>query len=133
MRTDMNHADEIYSFNLKKKTFKQLTKTNDEMYSKLALPKYERRYVTTTDNKKMLVWVILPPNFDKSKKHPTLLYCQGGPQSPLTQFYSFRWVFSNGTRIYCLAQTVAECTVTDKRANKFQDWGGQVMDIIFLL
>ena len=68
-RTDMNHADEIYSYNLKKKTFIQLTKTNNETYSKLALPKFERRYVTTTDGKKMLVWVILPPNFDKTKKY----------------------------------------------------------------
>ncbi|MFY8065914.1 MAG: S9 family peptidase, partial [Flavobacterium sp.] len=93
-RTDMNHADEIYSYNLKKKTWLQLTNTNEETYSKLALPKFERRYVTTTDGKKMLVWVILPPNFDKTKKYPTLLYCQGGPQSPLTQFYSFRWNFS---------------------------------------
>jgi dipeptidyl aminopeptidase/acylaminoacyl peptidase len=93
-RTDMNHALEIYSYNTKKKTWSPLTKTNEETYAKLALPKYERRYVTTTDNKKMLVWVILPPNFDKTKKYPTLLYCQGGPQSPLTQFYSFRWNFS---------------------------------------
>ncbi len=46
-----------------------------------------------TDGKKMLVWVILPPNFDDSKKYPTLLYCQGGPQAALTQFYSFRWNF----------------------------------------
>jgi dipeptidyl aminopeptidase/acylaminoacyl peptidase len=49
--------------------------------------------VTTTDNKRMLVWVIFPPDFDSSKKYPTLLYCQGGPQSALTQFYSYRWNF----------------------------------------
>ena len=55
--------------------------------------KVERRYVTTTDGKKMMVWVALPPNFDATKKYPTLLFCQGGPQSPLTQSYSFRWNF----------------------------------------
>src|SRR5690349_22872333 len=55
--------------------------------SKIGLSKTERRWVTTSDNKKMLVWVIYPPNFDPSKKYPTLLYCQGGPQSALTQFY----------------------------------------------
>lgn len=131
-RTDMNHADEIYSYNLKKKTWLQLTKTNDETYSKLALPKFERRYVTTTDGKKMLVWVILPPNFDKTKKYPTLLYCQGGPQSPLTQFYSFRWNFS-------LMASQGYIIVAPNRRGMYghgqawneqisKDWGGQVMD-----
>ena len=47
--------------------------------------------MTTEDGKKMCVWVVYPPNFDKSKKYPTLLYCQGGPQSALTQFHSYRW------------------------------------------
>lgn len=131
-RTDMNHADEIYSYNLKKKTWLQLTKTNDETYSKLALPKFERRYVTTTDGKKMLVWVILPPNFDKTKKYPTLLYCQGGPQSPLTQFYSFRWNFS-------LMASQGYVVVAPNRRGMYghgqawneqisKDWGGQVMN-----
>jgi dipeptidyl aminopeptidase/acylaminoacyl peptidase len=131
-RTDMNHAEEIYSYNLKKKTWLQLTKTNDETYSKLALPKFERRYVTTTDGKKMLVWVILPPNFDKTKKYPTLLYCQGGPQSPLTQFYSFRWNFS-------LMASQGYVVVAPNRRGMYghgqawneqisKDWGGQVMD-----
>jgi dipeptidyl aminopeptidase/acylaminoacyl peptidase len=53
----------------------------------------EKRWVTTTDKKQMLVWVIYPPDFDPNKKYPTLLFCQGGPQSALTQFYSFRWNF----------------------------------------
>jgi dipeptidyl aminopeptidase/acylaminoacyl peptidase len=131
-RTDMNHAAEVYSYNLKKKTWLQLTKINDETYSKLALPKYERRYVTTTDGKKMLVWVILPPNFDKNKKYPTLLYCQGGPQSPLTQSYSFRWNFS-------LMASQGYVVVAPNRRGMYghgqewneqisRDWGGQVMD-----
>ncbi|GGC80738.1 peptidase S9 [Flavobacterium lutivivi] len=131
-RTDMNHAAEIYSYNLKKKTWSQITKTNDEAYSKISLPKYERRYVTTTDGKKMLVWVILPPNFDKNKKYPTLLYCQGGPQSPLTQSYSFRWNFS-------LMASQGYVVVAPNRRGMYghgrewneqisKDWGGQVMD-----
>jgi dipeptidyl aminopeptidase/acylaminoacyl peptidase len=131
-RTDMNHAAEIYSYNLKKKTWLQLTKINDEMYSTLSLPRYERRYVTTTDGKKMLVWVILPPNFDKTKKYPTLLYCQGGPQSPLTQSYSFRWNFS-------LMASQGYVIVAPNRRGMYGhgqawnekisgDWGGQVMD-----
>ncbi|WP_026451691.1 S9 family peptidase [Aequorivita capsosiphonis] len=92
-RTDMNHASEIFSFDLKKQTFKQLTQVNTDLYGKLDLPTVEKRMVTTKDNKQMLVWVILPPNFDKNKKYPTLLYAQGGPQSALSQFYSTRWNF----------------------------------------
>ena len=131
-RTDMNHALEVYSYYLKKKTWLQLTKVNNETYSKLALPKYERRYVTTTDGKKMLVWVILPPNFDKTKKYPTLLYCQGGPQSPLTQSYSFRWNFS-------LMASQGYVVVAPNRRGMYGhgqewneqisgDWAGQVMN-----
>ena len=131
-RTDMNHAAEIYSFDLMKKTWLQLTKINDEVYSKLSLSKTERRYVTTTDGKKMLVWVVLPPNFDASKKYPTLLYCQGGPQSALTQFYSFRWNLS-------LVAAQGYIVVAPNRRGMpghgvawneqiSKDWGGQVMD-----
>ncbi len=131
-RTDMNHAADIYSYNLKKNVWQQLTKINEDTYSKLALPKYERRYVLTTDGKKMLVWVILPPNFDKTKKYPTLLYCQGGPQSPLTQSYSFRWNFS-------LMASQGYVVVAPNRRGMHghgvawneqisKDWGGQVMD-----
>lgn len=92
-RTTMNSAAEIYSYDLKKNKFEKLTSVNDDLYKKFDLPTYEKRYVTTKDGHKMLVWVILPPNFDKNKKYPTLLYAQGGPQSPLSQFYSRRWNF----------------------------------------
>jgi dipeptidyl aminopeptidase/acylaminoacyl peptidase len=92
-RTDMNHAAEVYSVNLLTSEFKQLTHVNDAIYKKMALSKTERRMVTTTDGQQMLVWVIYPPDFNPSKKYPALLYCQGGPQSALTQFYSFRWNF----------------------------------------
>jgi dipeptidyl aminopeptidase/acylaminoacyl peptidase len=131
-RTDMNHAAEIYSYNLKKKTWLQLSNVNTATYNSLALSKTERRYVTTTDGKKMLVWVILPPNFDATKKYPTLLYCQGGPQSPLTQSYSFRWNFS-------LMASQGYIIVAPNRRGMYghgqawneqisKDWGGQVMD-----
>lgn len=92
-RTDMNHATELFSFDPKKQVFRTLTQINSDLYNSLALPQVEKRTVTTKDGKNMLVWVILPPNFDKNKKYPTLLYAQGGPQSPLSQFYSFRWNF----------------------------------------
>lgn len=130
-RTDMNHAKELYSYDLKKKTWLQLTKVNDETYKKLALPTYEKRYVTTTDGKKMLVWVILPPNFDQTKKYPTLLYCQGGPQSALTQSYSFRWNFSlMASQGYVIVAPnrrgmPGHGVAWNEQISK--DWGGQVM------
>jgi dipeptidyl aminopeptidase/acylaminoacyl peptidase len=131
-RTDMNHAKELFSYDLKKNTWLQLTKVNDEAYKKLALPTYEKRYVTTTDGKKMLVWVILPPNFDKTKKYPTLLYCQGGPQSALTQSYSFRWNFSlMASQGYVIVAPnrrgmPGHGVAWNEQISK--DWGGQVMD-----
>ncbi|MCW3084729.1 MAG: prolyl oligopeptidase family protein [Bacteroidetes bacterium] len=92
-RTDMNHAAEIYTADLTSGVTKQLSHVNDALYSTITMGKIEKRYVTATDGQQMLVWVVYPPNFDPAKKYPTLLYCQGGPQSPLTQFYSFRWNF----------------------------------------
>jgi dipeptidyl aminopeptidase/acylaminoacyl peptidase len=92
-RTDMNHAAEIYSVDLTSGAMKQLSHINDDVYNSITLSKVERRYLTASDGKPLLVWVIYPPGFDPSKKYPTLLYCQGGPQSPLTQYYSFRWNF----------------------------------------
>lgn len=92
-RTDMNHAAELYAVNISDGTMQQLTHVNDAVYASLNMSKTERRWVKTTDGKQMLVWVIYPPGFDPNKKYPALLYCQGGPQSPLTQFYSFRWNF----------------------------------------
>ncbi|MDR2122982.1 MAG: S9 family peptidase [Flavobacteriaceae bacterium] len=92
-RQDMNHASEIYKVDIRTGEQTKLSAVNDEIYSKIAMGNVEERWVDTTDGKKMLVWVIFPPNFDKNKKYPTLLYCQGGPQSTVSQFYSFRWNF----------------------------------------
>jgi dipeptidyl aminopeptidase/acylaminoacyl peptidase len=131
-RSDMNHAAELYSYDLKKKVWNQLSNVNTATYSTLALSKTERRYVTTTDGKKMLVWVILPPNFDASKKYPTLLYCQGGPQSPLTQFYSFRWNFqlmaANGYIIVAPNRRGMQGHGVEWNEQISKDWGGQVMN-----
>lgn len=92
-RTDMNHAKELYTVNLSDGKMTQLTHVNDEIYQSIDLSKVEKKMVTTTDNKQMVTWVIYPPNFDPAKKYPTLLYCQGGPQGALSQFYSYRWNF----------------------------------------
>ncbi|MEO6681677.1 MAG: S9 family peptidase [Ginsengibacter sp.] len=92
-RTDFNHANELYKVNLKSGKMQQITSANDQFYSTIDMGKSELRMVTTKDGHQMGVWVVYPPNFDPNKKYPTLLYCQGGPQSALTQFYSQRWNF----------------------------------------
>ena len=78
----------------------QLTFENKHILDQLAKPTVQQRWVKTSDGKDMLTWVILPPNFDETKKYPTLLFCEGGPQSPVSQFWSYRWNFmimaSNG-------------------------------------
>ena len=71
----------------------QITFENKHITDQMGIPSVEQRWVTTTDGKQMLVWVVLPPNFDKTKKYPTLLFCEGGPQSPVSQFWSYRWNF----------------------------------------
>ncbi|MCM1377301.1 MAG: S9 family peptidase [Clostridium sp.] len=70
-----------------------VTDINHDILDKLAQVKVEKRMVPTTDGKEMLTWVILPPNFDPNKKYPALLYCQGGPQQAVSQFWSYRWNF----------------------------------------
>lgn len=131
-RNDFNHAADIFSYDLKKHSWKQLTDINNGIYKNLALSKTERRYVTTTDGKKMLVWVVLPPNFDAAKKYPTLLYCQGGPQSALTQFYSYRWnlqlMAANGYIVVAPNRRGMPGHGVEWNEQISKDWGGQVMD-----
>ena len=92
-RTDMNHAAELYSVDLQAGNMQKLSEINDKLYNHIQSSKIDERHVKTTDGKDMLAWVIYPPNFDSQKKYPVLMYCQGGPQSALSQFYSFRWNF----------------------------------------
>ena len=130
-RTDMNHAAELYSVDIESGRMKQLTHINDATYSTLGMSKTERRMVKTTDGKDMLVWVIYPPGFDATKKYPTLLYCQGGPQSALTQFYSFRWNFqlmaAEGYIVVAPNRRGMPGHGTKWNEQISKDWGGQVM------
>ena len=71
----------------------QLTFENKHITDQLAKPSVQQRWVKTSDGKELLTWIILPPNFDETKKYPTLLFCEGGPQSPVSQFWSYRWNF----------------------------------------
>ncbi len=71
----------------------RLSHINDRIYEAVDMGVVEKRWITTSDNQQMLTWVALPPDFDPNKKYPTLLYCQGGPQSVISQRWSYRWNF----------------------------------------
>jgi len=92
-RCDMNHASELYAVKPKYGDMRQLTFENDNVYKDIEMSKTELKSIKTPDGATLRAWVIYPPDFDPKKKYPTLLYCQGGPQSPLSQFYSIRWNF----------------------------------------
>ncbi len=92
-RMSMSMAPELYKVDEATGETTQLTFTNKAIYENIKMGEVRERWVKTTDGKEMLAWVILPPNFDETKKYPTLLYCQGGPQSTVSQFWSFRWNF----------------------------------------
>lgn len=89
-RHSMSMGDEIYAVALDGTTT-QLTQENKQIYDQIEMGKVEGRWMKTTDGKQMLTWVIYPPQFDPNKKYPTLLFCEGGPQSPVSQFWSYRW------------------------------------------
>ena len=89
----ISKAVELYDVNLESGELTQLTDVNREIYDNIKMGEVQERWITTTDGKQMLTWVILPPDFDPTKKYPTLLYCQGGPQSTVSQFWSYRWNF----------------------------------------
>lgn len=93
-RYSLSAPADIYSLTLNDKdttTVRALTQENSYYLSKLKMGEVKERWVETTDGKKELCWVVYPPHFDPNKKYPTLLYCEGGPQSPVSQFWSYRW------------------------------------------
>ena len=101
LRHSMREANEIYMLDVRKalaniagyEPLTRLTSENDNIYDQIERSTVVPRWQPTTDGKKMLTWVIYPPHFDPAKKYPTILYCEGGPQSPVSQFWSFRWNF----------------------------------------
>ena len=92
-RTDMNHAAEVFKVNTENGSMQALTHVNDAFYKTIQLCSVRSRYTELEDGASLFSWVIYPPGFDSTKKYPVLLYCQGGPQSALSQFYSYRWNF----------------------------------------
>jgi len=94
-RHSISQADEVYRvfFKKNKAAVDQLTFENKLFYDQLTFGAVKARWVPTVDGKQELCWVIYPPHFDPSKKYPALLFCEGGPQSPVSQFWSYRWNF----------------------------------------
>ena len=130
-KTDINHAAEIYVVDLKSGALMQLTNENKDIFDNIALSDVKARKIKTTDGKEMHAWVIYPPNFDPNKKYPTLLYCQGGPQSALTQFYSPRWNFqlmaAQGYIVIAPNRRGMPGHGVEWNEQISKDWGGQVM------
>ncbi len=122
---------ELFKINLKDGTSSQLTFTNKELLDPIKMGKVVKRMVTATDGKQILTWVIYPPDFDPAKKYPTLLYCQGGPQSTVSQFFSYRWNFqlmaANGYIIVAPNRRGLPSFGTEWNQEISGDWGGQCM------
>jgi dipeptidyl aminopeptidase/acylaminoacyl peptidase len=92
-RVSMSKPAELYNVDAKTGEAKEITFVNKHILDQLTMGTVEKRWVKTTDNKQMLVWVIKPPHFDENKEYPAVLYCQGGPQGTVSQFWSYRWNF----------------------------------------
>jgi dipeptidyl aminopeptidase/acylaminoacyl peptidase len=135
-RHSMSHPDDIFIISLAKKekmsVAKQITDENKKIFDQLAKISIQERWVNTTDGKKEQVWIILPPHFDANKKYPTLLYCEGGPQSPVSQFWSYRWNFyimaSHGYVIVAPNRRGLPGYGTAWNEEISGDWTGQCMD-----
>lgn len=130
-RQSMIDPTDLWIFTPKTGLLEQLTTVNKEHLEKLAAPTVKEKWITTTDGKKMLVWLIYPPNFDPDKKYPTLLYCQGGPQSQVSQYFSYRWNFrlmaSQGYIIIAPNRRGLPGFGQEWNDAISKDWGGQAM------
>jgi dipeptidyl aminopeptidase/acylaminoacyl peptidase len=89
--TSMSMAPELSTVDLKTGAIKQISSVNKNIYDNIRMGKVEEKYIKTKDKKDLQMWVIYPPDFDPAKKYPALLFCEGGPQSALDQFWSYRW------------------------------------------
>ena len=135
-RHSMSAPDDIYLVSPQNKnkpaTVSRLTIENEHILSQLTLGKIEKRWVKTTDGKEQLVWIILPSHFDPKKKYPTLLFCEGGPQSPVSQFWSYRWNFqimaANGYVIVAPNRHGLPGFGSEWCEQISGDWTGQCMD-----
>ena len=129
MRHSMVQPNEVYS--VKNGEITKLTDVNDELLAAVDMPTVVNRQVPTTDGKMMTTWVVYPPKFDASKKYPAILYCQGGPQSAVSQFFSYRWnvalMAAQGYIVICPNRRGLPGFGTEWNAQISKDYGGQNM------
>ena len=129
MRHSMLMPNEIVS--IENGEVKQISNVNTDLLDQLKMPTVEKRMVPTTDGKLMTTWVIYPPEFDPNKKYPSILYCQGGPQQAVSQFWSYRWNFalmaSNGYIVIAPNRRGLPGFGTEWNAQISKDYGGQNM------
>ncbi len=130
-RMSISEPTELFSVDSKNGASKQLTNTNKDILSPLTLGEVKKFMIKTSDGKDMLTWVIYPPNFNPKNKYPTLLYCQGGPQSTVSQFFSYRWNFqlmaANGYIIVAPNRRGLPGFGNAWNNEISNDWGGQAM------
>ncbi len=128
-KASMSMPHEIYKVDLSTSSDRPLTKINKELLSTIKMGEVKERWVKTTDGKDMMVWMIYPPDFDPDKKYPALLYCQGGPQSTVSQFWSYRWNFqmmaANDYIIVAPNRRGLPSFGTEWNEAISGDWGGQ--------
>lgn len=131
-RGDMNHATELYSVSIFDGKMSQLSHVNDGAYRSISMPEIKVRWTRIKNGPDLFSWVIYPPNFDPNKKYPTILYCQGGPQGALSQFYSYRWNFqlmaSQGYIVIAPNRTGMPGWGTAHNEQISGDWGGLAME-----
>ena len=133
MRHSMLMPNELVAVKDGKAT--QISNVNTELLAKLDMPTVEKRLVPTTDGKQMTTWVLYPPKFDPNKKYPAVLYCQGGPQSAVSQFWSTRWnlalMAANGYVVIAPNRRGLPGFGTEWNAQISKDYGGQNMKDYF--
>ena len=136
MRQSLSAPTDIYVITpgkeVKKTKIEQITTENKHITDQLSLGKVQQRWVKTTDGKNMLCWIVLPSDFDENKKYPTLLFCEGGPQSPVSQFWSYRWNFqimaANGYVIVAPNRHGLPGFGSEWNEQVSGDWTGQCMN-----
>lgn len=136
MRQSLSTPTDIYLINpgkeVKKTKVEQVTAENKHILDQLTFGKVQQRWVKTTDGKDMLCWIVLPADFDPNKKYPTLLFCEGGPQSPVSQFWSYRWNFqimaANGYVIVAPNRHGLPGFGSEWNEEVSGDWTGQCMN-----
>lgn len=127
----MTQPNEVFLVDPKNGKMTQVTDVNASVWKPIKKAIVKRETVKTTDNQDMNVWMVLPPDYDPAKKYPTLLYCQGGPQSATSQFFSYRWnvqlMASQGYVVVVPCRRGMPGSGQDWNKAISGDWGGQAM------